>query len=369
MFYTDQDIDQKNSYEKFLKTVGCLSNLYSDSQVPYLYYRVAEKMFCRAFEAEDLSRSDVSADAKKDVLGIGLKTFLANNNNTFQKVAEFNSDRLLYSTLEPLDLVKKVSELRNSRIQFTENLHGLEKSIYHCVIRDSGKFKIFEEEMNKIDIGSIRLIRHNGSSVVFEDGISEYSFLLSKSTLQKRFNTINTVFEFDVEILEDPIKDLANLFNEENLLMQNTSRIIQTVFLPLYGRNKTVFEKSGLNQWNAEGRDRHQNEAYIPIPVDVHNKYPHFFPDRDTTFSLKLPNGTNMNSKVCQENSKALMSQSNRELGKWILRDVLKLSEGELLTYEKLQALGIDSVRIDKISESEFEINFAKIGSYEKFIS
>lgn len=63
------------------------------------------------------------------------------------------------------------------------------------------------------------------------------------------------------------------------------------------------------------------------------------------------------------------MSQSNKELGKWVLRDVLKLKEGELLTYDKLQTIGIDSVRIDKISDSEFEINFAKIGSYENFNS
>ncbi len=68
-------------------------------------------------------------------------------------------------------------------------------------------------------------------------------------------------------------------------------------------------------------------------------------------------------SKVCQDNSKALMSFSNRELGQWILRDVLNLKENELLTYNKLQILGIDSVRIDKIDEQEFEINFSKIGT------
>ena len=126
-------------------------------------------------------------------------------------------------------------------------------------------------------------------------------------------------------------------------------------------------KKSGLNQWNAEGRARHPNEAYIPIPVDIHKNHPSFFPDRDTLFSLILPNGHTMKSKVCQDNSKALMSFSNRELGQWILRDVLNLKENKLLTYDKLQILGIDSVRIDKIDEQEFEINFAKIGSYEDF--
>ena len=63
------------------------------------------------------------------------------------------------------------------------------------------------------------------------------------------------------------------------------------------------------------------------------------------------------------------MSYSNKELGNWILRDVLKLDEGKLLTYEKLQILGIDSVRIDKINGELYEINFAKNGSYDNFIN
>lgn len=369
MFFETQAKQQRQEYQDFLKIAGCLSNLFSNSELPYLYYRVAEKVFCRAFEAEDLSRSDVSADAKKGTLGIGLKTFLVGNNKTFQKVAEFNSDRLLYANLNPHDLIKKVSELRNTRIEFTENTHGLEKSLYHCIIRDSGKFKIFEESMDKVDIQNIRNIKANNSSIAFDDGIHEYSFLLSKSTLTKRFSTNPIIYEFDVDILEDPLFELQKLLSQKDLLLEKEKRIKQTVYLPLYGRNHTVFEKSGLNQWNAGGRERHSDEVYIPIPVEIHKNFQGFFPDRDTPFSLKLPNGNIMQSKVCQDNNKALMSYSNRELGKWILRDILKLKEGELLTYEKLQILGIDSVRIDKISNSEFEINFAKIGSYEQFRS
>lgn len=76
MFFNNQNEIQRKEYEKFLKIAGCLSQLFSDSNIPYLYYRLAERVFCRAFVAEDLSRGDVSADAKKDRLGIGLKTFL-----------------------------------------------------------------------------------------------------------------------------------------------------------------------------------------------------------------------------------------------------------------------------------------------------
>ena len=47
---------------------------------------------------------------------------------------------------------------------------------------------------------------------------------------------------------------------------------------------------------------------------------------------------------------------------------MLKLDEGELFTTKKMKEIGIDSVRIDKISNETFEMNFAKIGSYENFI-
>lgn len=368
MFYSNQKDINKEQYQDFLKIVGSLSNLFSDSNVPYLYYRIAEKIFCRAFNAEDLSRSDVSADAKKDLLGIGLKTFLRGNNRTFQKVAEFNTDRKLYTNLSPKDLITKVSELRNNRITFTEKLHAIDNSIYHCIVRDSGVFKIFEEKMDKVSIENISNIKANKSSIVFDDGIHEYSFLLSKSTLTKRFNTEKFVFEFEVDILQDPLLELQKCLHKEKLRDPRMKKIDQTVFLPLYGSNQKVFPKSGLNQWNAGGRDRHHDEVYIPVPIIIHELFSDFFPDRKTAFTLKFPDGESVTAKICQENGKALMTQSNKKLGKLILRDGLKLNISELATYDKLQLLGIDSVRIDKIKDSEFEINFAKSGSYEEFI-
>jgi len=130
---------------------------------------------------------------------------------------------------------------------------------------------------------------------------------------------------------------------------------------------QTIFEKSGLNQWNAGGRSRDPDEVYIPVPAEIHRKFPDFFPDRDTQFLLKFPDGENVESKICQDGGKALMTKSNRKLGKLILRDGLKLKEGELATYDKLQLFGIDSVRIDKISDDQFEINFSAAGSYDNF--
>ena len=367
MFYSMQTKASKDEYKAFLKTVGCLSNLFSDSDTPYLYYRVAEKIFCGAFDAEDLSRSDVSADAKKLKLGIGLKTFLAGNNKTYQKVAEFNRDRPLYINLPDKELIGKVSELRNTRISLTERMNNLDSSIYHCVLREAGEFKIFEEPMHYIQKDQIIKVVRNRNSITFEDGISEYSFSLSKSTLNKRFKTSTIIDTFPVEILSDPLSELQKLFQEREIFVGAGKRIIQTIFLPLYGRDKKVYERSGLNQWNANGRKRHANEAYISIPSFIHKKFNNFFPARDTPFDLKLPTGEVLQSKVCQDNGKALMSHSNKELGEWILRKVLHLPERELLTYEWLQELGIDSVRIDKINDNKFEINFSKLNSFEKF--
>lgn len=62
------------------------------------------------------------------------------------------------------------------------------------------------------------------------------------------------------------------------------------------------------------------------------------------------------------------MSDPNKALGEWILRKVLGLRKGELLTREYLDKLGIDSVRLTKNSDEEFELDFAKTGSFEKFI-
>ena len=63
------------------------------------------------------------------------------------------------------------------------------------------------------------------------------------------------------------------------------------------------------------------------------------------------------------------MSNPNSVLGQWFLRDVLNLSERELLTYDKLQAIGLDTVVIYKIDNETYDIDFTRIESYEKFLN
>jgi hypothetical protein len=378
MYFNNILDSERKQYESRLKLIGQLSNLFSSSKIPYLYYRVAEKIYCECFDADDLSRSDVASDAVLKLLdqkvGVGLKTFLIGNGRTFQKIAEFNRQRSEYTNESRIDIAKKVSQLRNHRINFTRRTYELDHSIYHCVVRDEGVFKIFEEPMDLIQIDKIKLLRSKSSSIIFTDGLHEYNFNVSKSTLLKRFVTCNFLYSFPVAVLDDPFKFLeinkeVSISNVTLTTDYKNSKIIDTLYLPLYGRDKVVGERSALNQWNAKGRKRDVNEAYISVPALVHKLKPGFFPVRDESFNLVLPNKKTLKSKLCQDGSKALMSHSNKELGKWILRDVLNLEERELLSYEKLIEIGVDSVRIDKFYNNSYSINFAKIDSYESFIN
>lgn len=82
---------------------------------------------------------------------------------------------------------------------------------------------------------------------------------------------------------------------------------------------------------------------------------------------MEVPTKEILSAKVCQENSKALMTDPNKALSDWLLRKVLKLKEGELATVEKLNELGFDSVIITKIDEENFKIDIMKTDSYEIF--
>lgn len=371
MFLNSQNIDQKKYYSRMLKAVGSLSRLFSESKEPYLQYRIIENLFCKSFNADNLSRTDCSADASKDGLGIGIKTFLEKNGATMQKIAEFNSEHILFRGLDDEEKVRKVSELRNERIETTKRIFGLGDMIYHCVTRKESGIIVYETKMDKVDVSNIRSIDSRQNVIGFKDGINEYSFNVTKSTLYKRFNTVERLLDLEVKVLDDPFTTIEKIFESTPSLLETSQSISDDhIFLPLYSScedGKTVPEKSGLNQWNAAGRQRDPNEVYIPIPSWIHIRYPDFFPERDTAFTLILPNKTQMSAKLCQDGSKALMSNPNSALGQWLLRDVLNLAERELLTYDKLRAIGLDSVVIYKNGPGIYDIDFTKTGSFEKF--
>lgn len=370
--FAEIDIENNGDYLKLLSAVSKLSGLFSDSSVPLINYRVAENIFCRSFGANNLSRSDTAFDADYNSIGIGLKTFTFKNESSTEKVAEFNSLSRVLKNFKGKDLALKLGEFRNERIDLANRVYDIQSSLYHIVARREKELLLFETDYNQIDLTNIHSVRENKSSLQFEDGNNFYSFNYSKSTLFRRFIIPKTAYKLPVDIIDDPYGLLLDLFSKKEYKSATNTLIrgVNYVVLPLYGikkGEKHIFEKSGLNQWNAGGRKRDPGEIYIPIPSIIHNQFPDFFPKRDKDFNLKIPTGQVFEAKVCQENSKALMTNPNKALSDWLLRKVLKLREEELASIEKLDELGFDSVIIYKINETNFKIDIMKTDSYGDF--
>lgn len=374
MFYDRQTQEAKTAYKQILKKIGALSNLFSDSSKPSLYYRAHENCFCKYFNAENLGREDCSADAKKGKTGIGLKTWVGSN---IQKVAEFGKLRDKLENLDDDDLIKKVSEFRNERIRTTMNIHGLDYMIYHVIIREEHKMVISECSYDFIDIENIKRLpkKDNNNTRYFTDGKHEYNFNKAKTTLYMNFSNLELLDEFSVNIITDPYEILLNIGapanGETSSVLVSSNTIHRQLALRLYTFKKgkpVVAEKSGLNQWNAGGRPRNPDEVYIPFnKIDrerPENK--NFFPAKDTSFTLILPNNTEISAKLCQENSKAIMSNPNTSLGKWLLRDILNIPKNTIVTYEMLQKKGFDTVLFTKLQNNKYTLQFVNSRIYEE---
>lgn len=226
------------------------------------------------------------------------------------------------------------------------------------------------------------------------------------------FDDMELMDSFDVDIHDDPYEILKNLLPQTHQevfydipdIEQPTLRVaeevttsqIQRLCLPLYALSrdgtKYVPERSGLNQWNARGRQRNPDELYIAYLADDRARVANFFPPRDTPFTLSLPNGNTISAKVCQaayakipdeqyaqltpaerqivderaKVGKSIMSNPNRVLGHWLLREVFELPENTIVTYDMLRQFGIDSVMFTKYSLENYSIDFCSLGTYER---
>lgn len=392
-FYFDNNITDLNSFlqgwinnEKYfdmLSLMAQLSRLFSESDTPYLDYRLTENLFCRYFNAMNDARSCTAYDARLGQLGIGIKTFILKNNQSVEKIAEFNKLKKELNGLKGFELAQKIATFRNERMQFANNQYDVFETQYHIVGRQEGLLRIFNTPYEEVDISKLHLEKDDETSIVFNDEKNEYRFNKSKSVLMKRFIVPKEYKDVEVSILDEPLDLLEEFFVQRKAGIQTAKKRVRGhdyVILPLYSysrqNGKYVAEKSGLNQFNAGGRKRNENELYIPVPKAIHNNYPNFFPDRDTPFSLILPDGKILSAKICQDGGKALMSNPNKDLGEWILRKVLKKKPWEIVTMNDLYRLGFDSVCIENLhknnknGESEYRISFTEVSeNYENFIN
>jgi hypothetical protein len=305
---------------------------------------------------------------------------------TSQKIAEFPALLDVLSKLKGKELAIKLSEVRNERIGLANRLYDIESSLYHIIARKEKELLLYET-----DTDNIHALKTTKASLQFEDGRNSYSFNYSKNTLFRKFIVPQNAYRLPVEIIEDPYTLLLELF-EDKILKPATDKLIKGVnyvILPLYGikdKQKFVFENSGLNQWHAKPRpnqdSRGLGEVYIPVPSEIHKKYPDFFPEiksQKEYFNLQIPTGEIFKASMCQtykmevdgitlNKGKGLMTNPNKALADWLLRKVFNLKEGELATIEKMNELGFDSVIIQKDNNGNYKIDKVKSDSYDRFI-
>lgn len=154
------------------------------------------------------------------------------------------------------------------------------------------------------------------------------------------------------------------------------------IYLPLYSdRSMSVSKKSGLNAWNGPSKttksqkNRPIDEVYIPIPIWIHQMFPHFFGfnalDKEerkasnNKFNLLYPSGS-WKAIITQDSGKALETDPQNNLGYWILRDILKLPYDTLLTLDLLIEKEIDSIKITQ-SDKGFYIEIAEPNGFEQW--
>jgi hypothetical protein len=372
MFINKQASKSTEYYAQTILNVCALSRLYSESEKPFIHSRAVEKIFCDAFGAEDLSRDDMVADAKIGKIGIAIKTFQEKGSGSYEKVAEFGKAFKSYDKLEGLEKMRRVAELWNQRLEATKKIYGLGTILYHCLIRGVRKILVKEYPCQPIGGDIIKILQNGGNTITFADTGGNYRFNLTKNTLYKQFSGAPSFLQNTVRILPDPLKLINRTIAAGKQFPDDSISVTsEEILLPLYsgaGEEKKVYPRSGLNQWNAGGRKREEDEVYIQVPSIIREKFPSFFPRQSKSFTLLLPDGNSLEAKLCQQGRKALMSNPNNALGKWILREVLSLRRGRLLAYKDLLDLGIDSVRVAKVARGQYRINFAKTGSYENFL-
>lgn len=128
--------------------------------------------------------------------------------------------------------------------------------------------------------------------------------------------------------------------------------------LSLLARNGVVQNKAGLNWWHAGGRARDPNEAYVALPSAAVPQASRVFGAavRGTVFQAIMHDGTRMPMKLFGSSTKGATTPkqigswgNDRIFGQWILRAMLRLRPGTVVTRTHLEAYGRTDICFHRI--------------------
>lgn len=367
--YCKIDAEQRRSYQQAISAAASLSRLFSENL--YINSKLMERAYCKYLPADNVALDDVPIDAKLHLddgdYGIGLKTFGLPKNVKFksEKVAEFDKLKRNY-THDANEDVQLVISAWNERLKETNAVYGIDNYTYHCLTRRDNTVGVIECGFFNINPEGVTATPSIGG-FSFEAAGVKYRYNYGKSVLMRAFDVVHPIAEFEVKVMDDPFELLNKIYADIDGVKETKPRLV----LPLFsydGKVPTVFPKSGLNQWNADGRPRSLKEVYIPYNVREQKAVPGFFPDYVSGhrgvkehFTVHLPNGKSFNASRCQSGGKGIMSQDNSDFGEWLLQDVLKIDPGTLVTLDMLEERGINAVIFTKNGEGDYSLDFTYV--------
>lgn len=286
-------VEKRNEYKRMILAFASLTEAFAQKAdectilSPIINSKYQETLFQKVFDAsaEDIGNTsyDVAINTPDIKYLVGIKTFGISAGD--QKVAQFKANITEWSDIIRsitnnakdkteieintinhslyLDLAKKISTLRNKRIDSSiANLQGFQittndtvESVYH-VLMPSAKnttpsISVGETSYDKINIENIIIegctSKNNPSNFIFSDGNHTYKYTSADSQLHMKFDNLSIVKEvWPVVYAKDAyaiFSDIAKkILDDEGTLTVRQPKITESHIWPI-----EVFPFSGFN--------------------------------------------------------------------------------------------------------------------------
>ncbi|BAK15229.1 hypothetical protein SSIL_0806 [Solibacillus silvestris StLB046] len=162
--------------------------------------------------------------------------------------------------------------------------------------------------------------------------------------------------------------ELTVSYNNENLnlyshLEDENKYKFEYIDIPLTIRGGETPPKSGIN-WGHNGRNglrqttRTGNEAYLSISKHVHKERPNFLPQRGEKILILTDDEKMFVCVVAQEHRKAIQTCDNNSILGAYIRERIGVQSGAYVETKDLIRYGRDSLRLSKIYEGLYVLNF-----------
>ena len=149
-----------------------------------------------------------------------------------------------------------------------------------------------------------------------------------------------------------------------NLLTDETAKYeLDYIDIQLTIRGGDTPPKSGIN-WGHNGRNglrqptRTGNEAYLSISKQVHKEHPNFLPQRGEKILILTDDEKMFVCVVAQEHRKAIQTCDNNSILGAYIRERIDVPSGSYVETKDLIRYGRDSIRLSKIHEGLYVLNF-----------